>query len=448
MLKFPPNRKTTKLFDCLTHSVLFLISVPASMIGQDALAMNRKDVLNEVLANIPKARHLQVKFDANEGFTVLVGKPPAKAKIPKPPEQPKQEHPKEKLKDNTNRVKDDAAKSGVNADKQILILDNLPLEAGFQSDDDIEFPHIEGGKPRIPHILHQIWMTGNVTENTDPVLPEKFVENVKTFLHHNPNWTYFFWTDFSARKLIVERHKKMLYMYDNAPKLVVKTDILRYVLMYEFGGMYSDLDTKNLRPLDIATTKYPCIVLPIPFEHAALWTFMPYRLCNGGMMCRPKHPFFKQCIDALPDRANFSFFPKIAGPLFIDEMYKIYNNISKDDLYKIDLNQKTNTPYFFKGNKIIAEENTLYIPNTKYFLNSPSPALKSAETHICNKTVQTNLTQRACATVKRLGYERNSVYSFITHQFAASWMGANAKRLELVPLNNVTTNYKVFGKNG
>lgn len=401
-----------------------------------------------------RAERREFVFDTKEGFEVLLKqqlkqgpqespKPPVTQ--PNAPKVPAQTQVSSNKQDNPKQR--DIKQNPSGTDKSKRFLDELPLEAGFQPDTDEEFPHIEGGKPRIPHIIHQIWMTGNASTSAEPVLPEKFVDNVKTFLNNNPNWTYYFWTDTSARKLIENRHKPMLFMYDNAPKLVVKTDILRYVLMYEFGGLYTDLDTINVRPLDIATTKYPCILMPIPFEQAAIWTFMPYRLCNGEMLCRPKHPFFKKCIDALPNRANFSFFPKIAGPLFIDEMFKIYNNISKDDLYKIDLNQETTTPYFYKGNRSATNEDGVYLPNTKYFLDSPSPALKNAAKTVCNKTDQTPLTQRACLTLNRLGYQRSSSYSFITHHFAASWMGAAAKNLKLVPLKSLTTKYKIYGQN-
>lgn len=341
-------------------------------------------------------------------------------------------------------VEEDKQKPEQELPKDPISLSDLPIEDGFQPDIEEEFPHIENAEPKIPHIIHLIWMTGNASASPDPVIPETFVENIKTFLKNHPNWTYYFWTDISSRQLIADRHKSLLSAYDHAPKLVVKTDILRYVLMYEFGGVYTDLDTVSVRPLDIATTKYPCVLVPIPFEQAVIWTFMPFRLCNGEMMCRAKHPFFKQCIEALPERINITFFPKIAGPLFIDEMYKKYNNISKTDAYRVDMHQETNTPYFFKGINPPSGEDSVYIPNTRYFLNNPSLSLKRAQSSVCAKPKQTNLVQRACHSLSKHGYNRTSKYNFIKHGFAGSWMGGNANRLRLVSLNSVFTNYKIY----
>lgn len=384
------------------------------------------------MQNNPPPRYLEVMFDVRNDFAVEINKKQIAAPVVN--HRPKRE---------PIVVKPPAQAPPVTS---ISHLDDLPLESGFQPETDEEFPHVEGGSPRIPHIIHHIWMTGNISISSEPVVPEKFVNNVKSFLNHNPNWTYYFWTDYSARKLISDRYPSILHVYDYAPKLVVKTDIFRYVLMYEYGGLYTDLDTQNMRPLDIATTKYPCFLILVPFEQAVLWTSMPYRFCNGEIMCRAKHPFFKQCLDALPTRANYSFFPKIAGPLFIDEQYKIYNNITKD-LYAVELSQDTTTPYFYKGKRRPTDDDGIYVPNTRYFLDSPSPSLVKAANKICNGTKPSNLIKRACNGLDRRGYKRQSNFTFIQHSFAASWMGNNANRLKLVPLKSVTGSFKTYENN-
>lgn len=327
---------------------------------------------------------------------------------------------------------------------RLKVLSDLPLEAGFEPDIDEEFQHIEDAEPTIPHIFHFIWLTGQRNVSSEPMMPQKFTNNVKSFLTNHPNWTFYFWTDSSSRKLIEDRHKKLLFLYDHASNIVVKSDILRYVVIYEFGGVYTDVDTVSVRPMDIATTKYSCVLIPIPFEQSVFWTYMPFRLCNGEMMCRAKHPFFKQCIEALPGRLNISSISGIAGPLFINEMFLHYNNISKDDTNLIDMNQDTNSPYFFKGRNPPVGKDGIYIPNTRYFLYNPSPAVKQSVTKICSRPKLTDLFLRACFLAAKLGYNRTSKFMFIKHKFAASWMGNSTKGLRLLSVSDVIPNFTLY----
>ena len=39
---------------------------------------------------------------------------------------------------------------------------------------------------------------------------------------------------------------------------VIKSDLLRYVVLYEYGGLYADLDTLDIRPLDRVTQRFSC----------------------------------------------------------------------------------------------------------------------------------------------------------------------------------------------
>ena len=107
-------------------------------------------------------------------------------------------------------------------------LDDIAMETGFQPEYDFEFPSVEGYiKARIPHIIYQ----GFLTSNHDDAGPEYFLDNVKTFFKHNPAWTYFFWTDRTARALLSERYPELCEFYNKTKEIVVKGDMLRYVLL-------------------------------------------------------------------------------------------------------------------------------------------------------------------------------------------------------------------------
>lgn len=90
-------------------------------------------------------------------------------------------------------------------------------------------------KPRIPLLVHQIWVGGP--------LPDKYKSWQKTW-QELPGWTYKLWTDEEVAKLdIVNRD-----LYDSAKTWGQKADILRIEILNKFGGLYVDVDFECLQP--------------------------------------------------------------------------------------------------------------------------------------------------------------------------------------------------------
>lgn len=90
-------------------------------------------------------------------------------------------------------------------------------------------------------ILHQIWLGSDV--------PTKFLENMADWQLNNPDWHYRLWT----RPLDDMVNQ---YFFDNAADYVkpdaiwqFRADLMRYEILYRYGGFYADTDTKPLKPL-------------------------------------------------------------------------------------------------------------------------------------------------------------------------------------------------------
>ncbi|KAH3835880.1 hypothetical protein DPMN_109248 [Dreissena polymorpha] len=90
-----------------------------------------------------------------------------------------------------------------------------------------------------------------------------------------------FWTDETARQLIQAMYPDFIVVWDNYRNNVNKADALRYCVLYEFGGIYADLDFECLRPLDPVTREYAAIFPLEPFEHSALRYNIPFLLNNA-----------------------------------------------------------------------------------------------------------------------------------------------------------------------
>lgn len=237
--------------------------------------------------------------------------------------------------------------------------------------DDIQT--VESEFPRIPHIIHFVFVT---YETDEPNIPEFYKSNAASFVHFNPDWTFTLWTMKLGRQLIAAKHPDLLSTWDNYIDEIKKADALRYVLLYEFGGVYTDLDTICRRNLDRATMKYACILTPEPFEHSALLYRYPFMICNGYMMCRPNHPLMKQAIASLKYSASEDTVLDIAGPLFLTRQFKQYNNIQPADSNRTKLYNESNSPYFYKGWRREDDFNGVYIANTHYFMRYVDPTIK------------------------------------------------------------------------
>lgn len=89
-------------------------------------------------------------------------------------------------------------------------------------------------KNTIPRIIHQIWM--------GPLEPPKSAMDSWRDLH--PSWEVRVWNEQNLPSL---KNKQAFADSDNYPQ---KSDILRYEILSQFGGVYVDADEYCLRPID------------------------------------------------------------------------------------------------------------------------------------------------------------------------------------------------------
>jgi mannosyltransferase OCH1-like enzyme len=88
-----------------------------------------------------------------------------------------------------------------------------------------------GGFPRI---IHQTWKTEEI--------PEHWALSKKNWLKYHPDWLHVLWTDSDIRRYIAERHPAFLALHDFYPYSIQRADMIRYFVLHDFGGIYSDLD--------------------------------------------------------------------------------------------------------------------------------------------------------------------------------------------------------------
>lgn len=280
--------------------------------------------------------------------------------------------------------------------------------------------------------MHFIFITGLQEKES---IPSIYFYNVKKFSFFNPDWTIYFWGDISARQLISSKYPSLLPTWDNYTRPIYKADALRYIVLHEFGGVYSDLDTRFVRPLDRATMKYACIISPEPFEHSTILYQRPFQLNNGFLLCRKGHPFMKQAISSLPQSAQEVDILEIAGPRFLTKQFIFYNKLTPGDLVRNKADTDSNSPYFYKGTLKEDDFDAVYVPNTRYFMNNLDWTAPF-EQRCRDFSFLNSLVKRGCQMLKERGLERDlNPFSFIDHRWNHMYSVANFT--EMIPVDFV-----------
>ncbi|KAL3857853.1 hypothetical protein ACJMK2_012483 [Sinanodonta woodiana] len=162
------------------------------------------------------------------------------------------------------------------------------------------------GINRIETIIHQSWKTNEV-----PIHFENFIQS---FIKNHASWEYMFWTDNSMRKFIKDHYPNILSLYDSYPHPLNRPDAVRYMILFHFGGVYSDLDVQSLHPLD------PMI------KEIYLFYSTRTQATNAFMACRKRHPFMKSVIENLFHFYYFSDVLDSTGPRFLTFTLRQYLN--------------------------------------------------------------------------------------------------------------------------
>ena len=95
----------------------------------------------------------------------------------------------------------------------------------------------------IPALIYQTW-------KSKTSLPENFAHWRASFARLNPGYTLLLWDDADNRQFIADHFAWFLPTYDGFPQEIFRVDAVRYFFLYLHGGIYVDLDTQCLKPLD------------------------------------------------------------------------------------------------------------------------------------------------------------------------------------------------------
>ncbi len=172
----------------------------------------------------------------------------------------------------------------------------------------------------IPPSIFQTWKS-----KTD--IPPHFAQWSASLRRLNPAFAYALWDDADNRAFIAREFSWFLPTYDAYPAEIYRADVVRYFYLYLYGGIYADMDTECLRPLD-ALTQRPGVVL----GRMGSDDDFPHAVPNAIMASAPRCDFWLLVMALLLHLSRYRGQPEqVTGPVVLQSALRLYQ--ANDPLY-------------------------------------------------------------------------------------------------------------------
>ncbi len=160
----------------------------------------------------------------------------------------------------------------------------------------------------IPKIMHQLW----IGLKEPPTIP------MDTWKDKHPDFEYIRWNEeeFIKRDMKFECQNRI----NDMKEINGKADIMRWEILYKYGGVFLDADSICIEPFDEVLMNQKCFA---GYEHEKL---RPGLIATGTMGFPPKHPLVKGAIDSMksnPVHTNMAWIT--VGPGLLTRMYDTGN---------------------------------------------------------------------------------------------------------------------------
>ena len=137
-------------------------------------------------------------------------------------------------------------------------------------------------KPIIPLIIHLIWLG-------EDKLPKNYQYYLYTWQQYHPNWQIKLWTE----QDILKENFSSIDLYWLAQSYQERSGLIRYEILYKYGGLYIDSDIEcfsNFNDLNHKYDFYANLEAPI---------YGTLTITNAMIGSIPKHPIIEQTLDIL-----------------------------------------------------------------------------------------------------------------------------------------------------
>lgn len=173
-----------------------------------------------------------------------------------------------------------------------------------------------------PKIIHQIWINEDNRK-----MPEKWKKSPIEWIRHHNDYIYILWDKNMSLKFVKNFFPQYLDFYKNVKYTIQRCDLIRYMFLYKFGGIYSDLDNYPLKNIEkFLNKKFDVYFVE---SNASVKT-----INNNLIVTKEKNKIFLEILNKI--YTNYKFYPKISKTLNVVSTNGInyINKIIKQNRYK------------------------------------------------------------------------------------------------------------------
>jgi mannosyltransferase OCH1-like enzyme len=135
-----------------------------------------------------------------------------------------------------------------------------------------------------------------------------------------PEYQHVMWNDEDLNNLIQQYFSKYFELYNSFPYHIIKIDFARFCILYQYGGIYADMDMYCYQNFYDELKKDAFVVEGcIPQE----------KVQNSLMGSTPKNKFFESCIDLSnlnhPYINTDDYIKHCCGPYHVSDVFKLHS---------------------------------------------------------------------------------------------------------------------------
>ena len=204
-----------------------------------------------------------------------------------------------KNEENEIIIKNEKEENEENEENEILkkkenIIDTLfnkSKEKNLENEIIQPFSKEELKDAKIPKIIWQ-------TYKSSSQLPMEALQCISSWKKNNPEYEYRFMDDSQMLQFVEKEFSEpYISMFHSMPIPVMKADVWRIMVLYIYGGIYTDIDTK-------------CLISIKNWENINNHSFIigyesdDLHFCNWTMASSPRHPILKSILDQMVERSK------------------------------------------------------------------------------------------------------------------------------------------------
>jgi len=178
----------------------------------------------------------------------------------------------------------------------------------------------------IPKIIHQIWIGPDS-------IPDRCKNYVEMWKKLHPSWEYKFWDNTNIGELLSKASEESINAYNyhakngRFPSPACQADVIRYLAVLKYGGVYIDIDFECYKPIDGLILNKNLLVAS-PNQNV-------YWVCNGFFGAIPGHEVVESVVHDLKPRPLAH-----NGPIFLSKHFKKFINSPLRSSYE-DMKKKS-----------------------------------------------------------------------------------------------------------